>query len=209
MHFVISRREANKQATREALIRAAVDLAREYGVDQVTADMVAERVGVSRRTFFNYFPTLDQCLSATFSEAVTKAVEAFTERPADEPVLTSARHAFAEVLNPAATSDMVWVMRASIESGRVGALCEIWHQANDSMVASLRERAAGADDLWIRSLAASIIGVAQSVFFAWMTRDPESQDIEATHSRFQSDMARSLAYLSQGFETSVPSTIHS
>lgn len=48
-------RERKKAARREALISASHELVAEHGLDHVTVEMICERVGVSSRTFFNYF----------------------------------------------------------------------------------------------------------------------------------------------------------
>ena len=55
-------RERKRLATRQALEEAAVDLALTHGVSGVTVDQVAERADVSRRTFFNYFASLNDAL---------------------------------------------------------------------------------------------------------------------------------------------------
>lgn len=47
-----TRREQNQDNIR----KAAIDLAYEHGVDNVTTEMICEKVGFSLRTFFNYFP---------------------------------------------------------------------------------------------------------------------------------------------------------
>ena len=48
-------RERKKVARREALVRASHRLVREHGLDHVTVEMICDAVGVSPRTFFNYF----------------------------------------------------------------------------------------------------------------------------------------------------------
>jgi AcrR family transcriptional regulator len=50
-------RETKKAATRRALTSATRRLALENGLDGVTVEQVCAQVGVSPRTFFNYFPT--------------------------------------------------------------------------------------------------------------------------------------------------------
>lgn len=50
-------RERNKRATRRALRVATLELALERGLDAVPIEEIAQRAGVSKRTFFNYFDT--------------------------------------------------------------------------------------------------------------------------------------------------------
>lgn len=55
-------RERKKRETRRALHRAALELALAGGVETLTVDAIADRAGVSPRTFFNYFPTKDDAI---------------------------------------------------------------------------------------------------------------------------------------------------
>jgi len=48
-------RERKKAARREALVSASHDLVSRLGLDAVTVEMICDEVGVSPRTFFNYF----------------------------------------------------------------------------------------------------------------------------------------------------------
>ncbi|MGC5165623.1 TetR/AcrR family transcriptional regulator [Luteimicrobium sp. DT211] len=57
-------RARKREATREALATAAFALAREHGLDGFTVDDVARRADVSRRTFFNYFSSKEQAVTA-------------------------------------------------------------------------------------------------------------------------------------------------
>ena len=54
-----SRRAKNKARTRDALIAAATTLFRVHGYEATTIDQIAAGAGVSRRTFFRYFPSKD------------------------------------------------------------------------------------------------------------------------------------------------------
>lgn len=59
-------RERKKAARRAALISSSHDLVCELGLDAVTVDMICDRVGVSQRTFFNYFDSkVDAVLGIT------------------------------------------------------------------------------------------------------------------------------------------------
>ncbi|OUS05128.1 hypothetical protein A9Q96_13615 [Rhodobacterales bacterium 52_120_T64] len=51
-----SLRELRRKQTTESIRRAAVNLAIELGLDNVTTEMISNAAGISPRTFFNYFP---------------------------------------------------------------------------------------------------------------------------------------------------------
>lgn len=61
------RRELNRRATWHAVHAAAVELVLGDGLAGTTADSIAERAGVSRRTFFNYFATKEDAVLGTRS----------------------------------------------------------------------------------------------------------------------------------------------
>lgn len=57
-------REKKQAATREALYRASFALFAEKGFEATTVDEIAERAGVSRRTFFRYFESKESVVFA-------------------------------------------------------------------------------------------------------------------------------------------------
>ncbi|MCV7315271.1 TetR family transcriptional regulator [Mycolicibacillus parakoreensis] len=85
----IGLRERKKFATKEALGRAALDLAVERGLDAVTAESIAEAAQVSTRTFHNYFSCKEDAVLFEVDKSVQHMVEAFVARDPDEPVLES------------------------------------------------------------------------------------------------------------------------
>lgn len=91
-----SLRERKKQRTRDALLRAALDLFTERGYEETTVDDIAEAVDVSQRTFFRYFAGKQDAAFYVARLAETAFVEAVRARPADEPPLDALRRALAE-----------------------------------------------------------------------------------------------------------------
>src|SRR5690348_11827911 len=89
-------RERKKQRTRDALLRAAVELFTTRGYEQTTVDDIAEAVDVSQRTFFRYFAGKEEAALALQQLAVARFVEAVRERPADEAPLAALRQAVLE-----------------------------------------------------------------------------------------------------------------
>ncbi len=57
MQATVGLRARKKEATREAVIDAAYALFLARGFDRVTIDEIADGAGISRRTYFRYFPT--------------------------------------------------------------------------------------------------------------------------------------------------------
>ena len=58
-------RERQKLQTLQEIHRAAVDLVDREGLAAVTVDAIAERAGISRRTFFNYFASKEDAVLGT------------------------------------------------------------------------------------------------------------------------------------------------
>ena len=57
-----SRRQAHKMRTERLLQKAALELFAKQGYDETTTEAIAERAGVSPRTFFRYFATKESVL---------------------------------------------------------------------------------------------------------------------------------------------------
>lgn len=91
MEQAIGLRERKKQATREAIVRAGLELFIERGYDQTTLAEIAEAAGVSTRTIFAYFPSKEDILFATFHRMRDALVQALDERPAGVDALTALR----------------------------------------------------------------------------------------------------------------------
>ena len=62
MQHSVSLRERKRIDTYQALHDAAAELVLAKGLPHVTVDEIAERAGVSQRTFFNYFPTKEDAV---------------------------------------------------------------------------------------------------------------------------------------------------
>jgi AcrR family transcriptional regulator len=89
-------RERKRQRTREALLRAAVELFTTRGYDETTVDDIAAAVEVSQRTFFRYFASKEEAALAVEEMAVAHFVEAVRERPPHEAPLEALRQAVLE-----------------------------------------------------------------------------------------------------------------
>ncbi|MFJ4856604.1 TetR/AcrR family transcriptional regulator [Streptomyces sp. NPDC088730] len=107
-------RERKKRATRNALAEAAVRLAAEHGVENVTVEAISEAAGVSPRTFFNYFPSHDDAF-VLIDEAVGERIrEAVRLAPADRPPLDVIRDALTDELGGFEQRKEFWALQAKV-----------------------------------------------------------------------------------------------
>ncbi|MER5445265.1 TetR family transcriptional regulator [Streptomyces sp. NPDC002766] len=89
-------RERKKQRTRDALLRAAVELFTTRGYERTTVDDIAEAVDVSQRTFFRYYAGKEEAALALQELVVARFVEAVRERPAEEAPMEALKQAVLE-----------------------------------------------------------------------------------------------------------------
>ncbi len=92
-----SLREQKKKRVREEIIAAGLARFAKHGFDQTTIDDIVRDVDVSRRTFFRYFATKEDVVTAWFEKSRGGLREALEARPHDEPPFESLRWAFSYV----------------------------------------------------------------------------------------------------------------
>jgi AcrR family transcriptional regulator len=72
-----------RAGSRERLVVAAVDLFTEQGYDATTVAQIAERAGVTKSTFFRYFPDKRELLAAGQETLSRLLAEGIAEAPGD------------------------------------------------------------------------------------------------------------------------------
>lgn len=100
-------RERKKLDTRRALSDAALALAFENGLENVTREDIAERAGVSLRTFSNYFTDKYDAIAYRQTERVRRSLDALRHRPAEEPLWAAVTAAVLEPLEAEGAADIV------------------------------------------------------------------------------------------------------
>lgn len=94
-------RSAKRGRTREALRTAALDLFRAKGFEAATVDEIAGAAGVSRTTFFRYFPTKESVVFERPLEMAGVFRQSILERPAEENPLQAFEAALLELADVA------------------------------------------------------------------------------------------------------------
>ncbi|MFJ9146232.1 TetR family transcriptional regulator [Streptomyces griseus] len=86
-------RERKKQRTRDALLRAALELFTTQGYERTTVDEIVDAVEVSQRTFFRYFASKEDTTFAVQEMVESRFIEELRRRPAHEAPFEAMRRA--------------------------------------------------------------------------------------------------------------------
>jgi AcrR family transcriptional regulator len=89
-------RERKRRLTRQLISDAATAMFATRGFDNVKVSEVADRVGVSEKTVYNYFPTKESLVLDTADEAVEQMARALRERGPDESLTAAVVRAIKE-----------------------------------------------------------------------------------------------------------------
>jgi AcrR family transcriptional regulator len=91
---VVPIRERTRRLAQTELTSVAQDLFLEQGYEETTVDQIAAAAGMSKRTFFRYFPSKDDLVIGKYDLFGDRMAEALDARPDDEPVWQSLRRMF-------------------------------------------------------------------------------------------------------------------
>lgn len=107
-------RERKKAQTRRDLHRAALEIVLADGLDVVTVDAIAERAGVSQRTFFNYFATRDDAITGGHQEALERLRVELLARPAAESTTEALRAVLTDGAHRVLADPTIWRLRCRV-----------------------------------------------------------------------------------------------
>jgi AcrR family transcriptional regulator len=87
-------RERTRQAVRNELVDAALELFLVQGFDGTTVEQIATAAGLSRRSFHRYFATKDDVVAQALRATGDKIADALAERPPGEAPWIALRRGF-------------------------------------------------------------------------------------------------------------------
>jgi AcrR family transcriptional regulator len=163
-------RERKKLATRQALIRAAVRLAVERGVENVRIEDIAAAAGVSPRTYHNYFPSREAAICALRADQGRRIGAALLARPADEPLPAAITHAMLEQYADGREPMREVVRLVGQNPVLLGEFLKAGMALERELAAAIAERS-GTDaerDLFPQILAAAVSGAMRVATQCWM-----------------------------------------
>jgi AcrR family transcriptional regulator len=113
-------RAVSTARVREALIDAALELFARDGFDATHSDRIAERAGVSPRTFFRYFPTKESVVFHRDHWFMRSFAAAYLDQPGELSDYTALRKTFVEEAEGfGALRTRIETYRAAVDSSPV------------------------------------------------------------------------------------------
>ncbi|GAB3563581.1 TetR family transcriptional regulator [Arthrobacter alkaliphilus] len=198
-----SRREQNKLATRRAIADAALSVLRSKGIGNFTVEDISEEAGVSRRTFFNYFPSLEASLASVTEGFLDNALEQFRLRPANEPILESARAALMALADPMTVAPMAELFSLTQDNRTLArSELEAWDHCTNQIIDAARHRLGpDADELYLRALAGSIVSCGKAAMTIWF--EDRGSDLSAESlASLRQHLINAIGLLGSGFNPS-------
>ncbi|MFJ2618854.1 TetR family transcriptional regulator [Glutamicibacter sp. NPDC087344] len=208
-----NRREKNKQATLQAIVAAAADLLHEGHGASITATQIADAAGISRRTLFNYFPTVDAILSYPLHTVLETMVESINEFPDSIPlieaiVLALKSDEVSKLLGQVALFGAY--LKADSPNGCYPTNMAEWQIATTDVIERVARRYPQADNFSIRVFTHAILGAGQAAFDEWIDRlpHPHGAPLELSNeliAEFHHLITQAMKTLNEGF-TALPTT---
>ncbi|MGW3966586.1 TetR/AcrR family transcriptional regulator [Amycolatopsis sp. NPDC005003] len=194
-------RERKKREARRALAQAALRLTLERGLENVRVEDIATEVGVSPRTFNNYFSSKEQAVCAVVVDRHEGMREALLNRPPDEPLWESVKHAVLEQYSREGEPDRAYVARIRELMGQLALRGEFLraHATVEQVLAeTIAKRVGGVDHLLCRLLASSVESAVRVAFVNWFTT--EGEPLLPTLERLLDELAAGMPTLTGGTE---------
>jgi AcrR family transcriptional regulator len=200
-HATPGRREQNKAATRAAIADAARRLVQDEGADALTAEKVADAAGVSRRTLFNYFPSVEAVLNAPLTAFLDRAAAGLEELPADLPPTVAAVDALAALAGEseglATVADVFMLAQANPQLARLQ--LEAWDQCAAQIHEAMSARVPVAAGFELAVYVHAVVGAGRAAFQAWADRHPDDYRSAAALADLQRLLTVALEQLRDGF----------
>jgi AcrR family transcriptional regulator len=137
-------RARKQRETRRRIAEACLTLFLAKGYEGTTLDDIAEKAGISRRTFFSYFKSKEDIMLAWHADAWEDVRAELLKVSPDEAPLEAVREALVQLVSRYESDQMIAIdrmMRASEtlmarkqadyavqEAALYAALCEVWRQ---------------------------------------------------------------------------------
>lgn len=202
------RRRQVKSANRRAILDAAAALAEERGLGHFTVQDLAERAGVSRRTIFNHFTSVDDAVYARLSELLGVVVDDFVEiadatPPPEAPSTGAVFEQLADVIERTALVRSLSHIARLVGTSEDHPATVLWsHEVLQSVTARLTaevtRRNPQSDPFTVALLASSLINAMVVAFEQW-ERETGAADTPGSRLVWQRLLRTAVEHLRHGF----------
>ena len=171
-------RERKKLATHQALSSAALRLAVERGLDNVTIENITAEADVALRTFRNYFASKYEAVAAIGADRARRIGMSLLERPVTEPLWEALTHA---VLEHYEGTDQAFSRERMAALGRVlqtpamsGEYLKVNFEMQNALAAAIAERIGTGLEaaMFPQVLAGAVTAASQVAIRRWYAADP-------------------------------------
>ena len=181
----VSRRELQKDQTRLDLALAAFELAREHGLAGVRVPEIAAAVGVSPRTFNNYFPSKEAAIVFPTTLRGAKMAADLAGRPADEPLGDTLVEVVAGLYGPHGQEGLPdsWMdgfrTMVGAEPSLHGEYLKAQGAVEQQLADEIARRTGAADsDLEPLLLAGVVLAAERAALLHWFRQQPETPVVD-------------------------------
>ncbi len=199
-------RERKRRLTRQLISDAATTMFATRGFDNVKVSEVADRVGVSEKTVYNYFPTKESLVLDYADESVERMARALREREPEESITTAVVRAIKDDMArfdqaPAELIEFVPLFLGMVDS--TPALRAAWLEMHDRLAAVARDELAaqaGIDPRDPEPIAAgrALAGLAEVALESRVRRIQEGLRDEELRRAVDDDLERAARLLETG-----------
>ena len=171
-------RERKKLAIRQRLSAAAIRLAMERGLENVTIEDITAEADVALRTFRNYFSSKYEAICASGTDRAQRIGVSLLDRPASEPLWEAITNAVLEHYEGTdQPRDREWMtaLRLVLNSPAIrGEYLKVNSAMQDALAQAIAKRA-GLDldrDMYPQVLAGAVTAASQVAVRHWFSADP-------------------------------------
>lgn len=195
----LSRRELNKAATHEAIASAALNFLRNQEMNSFTVDDVAAAAGVSRRTFFNYFSSVEAAVTSYTQRYLDTVITEFKARPAQESILEAAQAALSAVGNTADLAILAETVSLTQDPHLERFQLQAWDECTTKIADVARDRLpADNSELYILALVGAIMGSCRAAVQIWC-QEFGADTSEPSLAKLRKHLDATISLLRNGF----------
>lgn len=188
------RRERKRRQTRERIEQAAISLFLERGFEVTTVEDIAERADISKRSFFDYFPSKEDVVFAWQDGFAEHLMLAIASRPADEPAVRAVQHAVVSAVVLAADEKALRLVELIKRTPVLSARDQFkYAKLEVKLTDALKARSRSEEERErMRLLAAVVIGALRVAGERWVAQ-PQDGSLKTFVDQFFTDFWRTLA----------------